>query len=106
MSAGRELIVQYDPVTGIKTTLVEHDDTHLAVIREHMSSDELFEINRQMANEESGKSWGDGKVAASIPLNLYYEEFAPLRKAGDNKAFRRKLNDRDYRKLRTKEGWL
>lgn len=68
--------------------------------------DPVLDANAEDQVDNLNKRWGDGAVAARIPLPLYYEKFAPLRKEGDEKAYRRLLNDIDYSRLRTRSGRL
>lgn len=68
--------------------------------------DPLLEANRVAYNDSFGKRWGDGQVAASIPLDLYFRKIVPMKKAGDDAAIKRWLNDSDNRAFRTFKGHL
>lgn len=43
---------------------------------EYLAEDTLLEQNRQLLNESDGKSFGDGRVVARVPLNKLYQDFA------------------------------
>lgn len=98
-------LFSYDPMTGQKVEIMDLG-THVAVKRTFLASDELFSQNNEKLADSLGKRWGDGQVAASIPLNLYFEKFAEARQNGDSKYIRKLLNDSDYSKLRTFKGKL
>lgn len=42
---------------------------------ENLLDAEIIEDNKQSYNDSDGKRWGDGKVVASIPLNVLYRDF-------------------------------
>lgn len=66
--------------------------------------DPILEANARLRAANAGKRWGDGQIVASIPLDKYYQEIVPLKKAGDQAGIKRWLNDPDNHKLRTFEG--
>ncbi len=66
--------------------------------------DPLIEANERLRNESNGQRFGDGKVVASIPLDKYFRDIVPARKAGDEKWIKKYLNDHDNQKLRTFRG--
>jgi len=66
--------------------------------------DPVLDANAENQADNLNKRWGDGDVVARIPLTLYYEKFAPLRKEGDDAAISKILNDSDFSKLRTRGG--
>jgi hypothetical protein len=98
-------LFSYDPLTQTKVETMDLG-THIAVKRTFLATDELLSANNEKQVDSIGKRWGDGQVAASIPLNLYFEKFAEARKNGDSKYIRKLLNDADYSKLRTFRGRL
>ena len=102
---GDWVLFSEDPMTGQRVWTCDLG-THIAVKREFLASEALFDRNRELANDSTGKRWGDGQVAASIPLNVYFEHLAEARKNNDSKYIRRWLNDSDHRKFRTFEGKL
>lgn len=70
-----------------------------------LNTDPLFEANQALRNDNTGR-WGDGQIVASIPLALYYRDIVPAKQNGDEAWIRKYLNDRDNRKLRTREGTI
>jgi hypothetical protein len=68
--------------------------------------DSVLDQNAEDQVNNLNKKWGDGAIAARIPLSMYYEMIAPLRKEGDDKAIARILNDSDYSRLRTRSGTI
>jgi len=62
--------------------------------------DPVLEDNQRELNENAGKRWGDGRIAARIPLDLYFDKIAPAKRAGDDRYIKKIYNDSDYRKLR------
>jgi hypothetical protein len=101
---GDWVVISHDPMTG---RTIEHMDlgSHIAV-RTTYPSDDLMDLNAERRAENAGKRWGDGAVAASIPLNVYFDKFAEARQNNDSKYIKKLLNDSDFSKFRTKEGKL
>jgi hypothetical protein len=98
----------YDELTGILVEIrqepVGDGHTKIMIRRTYLPRNELLNLNAERRAQNAGTGWKDGAVAASIPLNLYYEKIAPARKQGDTEYVKRLLNDSDYKYLRTKEG--
>ena len=110
-------IVDYDPYTGVTETF--HKDPMSGVIKIHQSKD-LGPLLKQNAIERNSASSGFKgetfhKVASvdMIVIDMWRQElkakghdnYDPLAK--ENKLWlMAKLNSRDYRKLRTKEGTI
>lgn len=65
---------------------------------------EILESNRQRFNDSHGQRFGDGKVVASIPLNVFYRDFASRLKEGDTDFMRWWLNSEQNRPYRTFRG--
>jgi hypothetical protein len=104
-----------DYLTGDWQVLYDHPDmlvetmdlgSHLAVRRTFKHTAQLVDQNRAACTESNGKTFGDGKVVASIPLNFYFEHFGQAAKEGDRKYIEKKLNDSDFRDFRTFRGKL
>jgi hypothetical protein len=102
--------IKYDPVTGILTEIKVEPcgPGHQKIMTRstYVLRDEHLAMNAERRAENAGRSWGDGAVAASIPLPLYYAKFAEARKQGDTNHIKRLLNDPDYKYLRTKDGTI
>lgn len=71
---------------------------------ENIVEAELLERNRESLNESQGQRFGDGKVVASIPLNVFYRDLAPRLKHGDEDYVKWFLNNEQNRPYRTFRG--
>lgn len=93
-----------DPFTGATQYFYHDEDTDETVIETVQDVDLILEANKDSFNSIDEKArWGDGKMIARIPLNLYYD----LKQKGvvdDEAAFRRWLNDSENRFFRTRPG--
>lgn len=65
---------------------------------------ELLEQNRRKLADSEGKRFGDGRVVASIPMNLFYRDFAARLKEGDRDFTKWWLNRDENRPWRTFRG--
>ena len=43
--------------------------------KQPVNADALLAANAERFKESEGKRWGDGRVVASIPLNVFYDQF-------------------------------
>lgn len=71
---------------------------------ENLAEPALIEDNRRLFNESQTKRFGDGRVVARIPLNVFYRDFAKRLKEGDEDFVKWQLNHDDYRPFRTFRG--
>lgn len=71
---------------------------------ENLVEDEILARNRESFNDSHGKRFGDGKVIASVPLNVFYRDFAPRLKEGDDDFAKWWLNNEQNRPYRTFRG--
>lgn len=71
---------------------------------ENLAEEELLARNRESLNDSHGKRFGDGKVIASIPLNVFYRDMAPRLKDGDEDYVKWFLNHDQNRPYRTFRG--
>lgn len=71
---------------------------------ENLVEEELLARNRESLNDSHGKRFGDGKVIASIPLNVFYRDFAGRLKEGDDDFAKWWLNHDHNRPYRTFRG--
>ena len=71
---------------------------------ENLAEEELLARNRESLNDSYGKRFGDGKVIASIPLNVFYRDMAPRLKDGDEDYVKWFLNHDQNRPYRTFRG--
>lgn len=71
---------------------------------ENLVEDELLARNRESFNDSHGKRFGDGKIIASVPLNVFYRDFAARLKDGDEDFVKHWLNSDQNRPYRTFRG--
>lgn len=71
---------------------------------ENLIEPALLEANRQSFNDSQTQRFGDGKVVASIPLNVFYRDFPKRLKDGDDDFVRWFLNRDENRPFRTFRG--
>lgn len=100
----------YDPFKGAGRVMYAHpdkvvwglflDDRPIATCVQ-TDVQPILDRNAETAADNAGKRWGDGQVAARIPLDLYYAKFQEARLNQDEKYIRKLLSDIDYGKLRT-----
>lgn len=70
---------------------------------ENVIERDLLERNRELYNDSFGQRFGDGKVIASIPLNIFYRDIAPRLQEGDSdflKWWHNRDENRPYRTFR------
>jgi hypothetical protein len=89
-----------DKDAGTKTWFLDIGD-HLVFRTDYYAKDELIDLNTARANDSIGKKWGDGQIAASVPLPLFYQKLAEPTRQKDHAYIRRFLNDPDHARLRT-----
>jgi hypothetical protein len=71
---------------------------------ENLVESDLLETNRQRLNDSQTERFGDGKIIASIPLNVFYRDMAPRLKQGDDDYVKWFLNHENSRPYRTFRG--
>jgi len=71
---------------------------------ENLAEDRLLARNRESLNESHGQRFGDGKIVASVPLNVFYRDFAARLKEGDQDFVKWWLNHEQHRPYRTFRG--
>lgn len=82
-------------------------DTQYIVRTEFLADDALIESNKQDFDDSQGKRWGNGQVAARIPLNVLFStksELAKRAKEGDREHLKWWLNSESARPYRTFKG--
>ena len=93
-----------DPFTGATQFFYYDEGTDETIIETVQDYEGVLEFNKASYNSVDERTrWGDGKLIARIPLNLFYQ----LKAAGtvdDDAAFRRWLNDSENRFFRTRPG--
>ena len=71
---------------------------------ENLHEESILERNREKFNESATQRFGDGKVVASIPMNVFYRDFAKRLKEGDDDFMKWWLNNGNNRPYRTFRG--
>ena len=74
---------------------------------EYLANDELLAWNKQQYDDSHGRRWGDGKIAAHIPLNVFYSpehQLAEKLKEGDRDHAKWWLNSEKGRPFRSFKG--
>lgn len=74
------------------------------VVKTETPVDDLIELNREEFNDSLGQRFGDGKVVARLPLNLFFDKLAEPMKQRDRKFIKRFLNDSSHAAFRTFKG--
>ncbi|BCH22461.1 hypothetical protein [Mesorhizobium sp. L-8-3] len=96
-------LFSHDPQTGVTSWWLDLGNG-TAVIRTDTPVDELLDENAEAYNDSLGRRFGDGKVVASIPLNIYHDQLAEAHRQGDRNYVKRWLNDADHQKFRKFRG--
>ena len=94
-------IFSRDP-DGTVTYFLDNGDSW--ILKTETPIDNLIADNRDELNASAGQRWGDGKVVARIPLNLFYDKLAEPMRQRDRDYIKRFLNDGDNAVFRTFKG--
>lgn len=98
-------LISDNPELGVRHYELEMDN--MTVIRtEHYAIPAFMEANKALYDASDGQRWGEGKVAARIPLSVLYGELAEPMREGDKDYIKKFLNDFDNRGYRTFKGQL
>lgn len=101
---GEWRLLEDDPVTGHAKWFLPIDDKHFVIKDVYYQTDALLDANADRLNDSLGKRWGDGQVAASIPLNVFFDQLAEPMRQKDRGFIKRWLNDSDHARFRTFKG--
>lgn len=71
---------------------------------ENLTEDALLAQNKESLNDSYGQRFGDGKIVGRVPLNVFYRDFAPRLKEGDDDFVKWWLNNDQNRPYRTFRG--
>lgn len=71
---------------------------------ENLVEQDLLKVNQEKLNDSHGQRFGDGKIIASVPLNVFYRDFAKRLKEGDEDFSKWWLNHEQNRPYRTFRG--
>lgn len=107
-------LLDFDRQTGITETFHKDEMTGKFAIKKTQDVDAIFKANMEEQNAIGNNTWkGDMHKVASIPLVIWEQWSNELKEQGkhqdpghnSNRAFLiAKLNNRDFLKLRTKQG--
>lgn len=99
-------LLNYDPVFGTREYFVPSDDGDSFTIETVQDTAPIFDQNkRDMSNVSSSDRWGDGKLVARIPMEVYSDWKAKGYMA-DQKKLKSLLDDPDNAFMRTWPGRL
>ena len=97
-------LFSHDPLTGMREYFHYDEVNDRAYLSSEQDVTDIVEENKRTLNEATSlHRWGDGKLVARIPMQLY----ADLQRRGITKnkaAFKRWLNDPDNRFFRVFPG--
>lgn len=71
---------------------------------ENLVEDDLLKVNQEKLNDSYSQRFGDGKIIASVPLNVFFRDFAKRLKEGDEDFTKWWLNNDQNRPFRTFRG--
>lgn len=71
---------------------------------ENIVEGDLLAVNKQRFDDSQNERFGDGKIIASVPLNVFYRDFAERLKEGDDDFTKWWLNSEQNRPYRTFRG--
>ena len=95
----------YEATPEYRRYAADDGNGNMVIKTEYLGDEALLEQNRQAYNDSYGQRFGDGKVVASIPLNVYFRTIAPRLAEGDLDYVKWFLNSeqgRPYRSFRGK----
>lgn len=71
---------------------------------ENLTEDTLLAANKQMLEDTQSERFGDDRLIARVPLNVFYRDFAKRLKEGDDDFTKWWLNSESNRPYRTFRG--
>lgn len=94
----------YEVTPDCRRYRLEIEPGKFIIRTEWLATDDIIEENKILFNESDGQRWGDGKVAARVPLNVFYQQIAPRLKEGDEDYVKWFLNHESGKPFRTFKG--
>lgn len=94
--------LDFDPESGIAHWVDTDEETGISTYGMDQDVSAILDQNKREYNADHGK-WGEWRHVGSIPMSLY-NQWAAEGILDDQKALARKLNDIDFRSLRTRPG--
>lgn len=92
-----------NPALGTITYELDLGD-HVIRRTDTVIDEEIVRQNRFEFNESEGKSWGDGKIAARIPLAVWFDKLNEASQNGDDTYIKKWLNSSENAHWRTWKG--
>ncbi|MFN7829823.1 MAG: hypothetical protein ACK5NX_01335 [Armatimonadota bacterium] len=94
----------FDPFTGTRTTFHYDHTNDTFTLKKEQDVTALVERNKSLlANTDERARWGDGQIAASIPMTVW-AEWVATGKDKDQAFLKRWLNDPANAHFRTRPG--
>lgn len=99
---GDWVLFSMDTSTGIETWYNPKED----LIRKITHADRIVNNNKIARQNNAGTRWGDGKIVASVPLDVLHSKLQGAIEQGDQKYLKRFLNDSDNAAWKRREGTI
>lgn len=94
-----------DPVTGVVTEWYVDEHSDQVITRRYSPGmDDLLERNKAALDASQHQRWGDGRIAASVPREIFEKHLWHAFVNDDHAYIKRFLNDPDNRAFRTFKG--
>ena len=93
---------------GLAATYIHwHDKENGVFFRKKVNlvEEDILRLNKEELDDSQTKRFGDGRVVARVPMNVFYRDFASRLKEGDSdftKWWLNNENNRPYRNFRGK----
>lgn len=94
----------YENTPEYRRWRMEIEPGKFIVRTDFLAHDDLIQTNQDSFNGSIGKRWGDGQVAARIPMNVFFQKLAPHIKSGDKEHLKWFLNRDEAKPWRTFKG--
>lgn len=94
------------PDIGQRKWIMAVDEHNLVVRTETYLPSLVAEANAEDFKASDGKRWGDGQVAARMPLDLWFRDLGEATRQGDLAYKRRYFNNSDNARWRTFKGTI
>jgi hypothetical protein len=82
------------------------DENNFVVKKETLAHSLTAEANAEDLKASEGRKWGDGQVAARIPLDIWFRDILPAKQAHDDAYVKAYLNRPENAWMRTFKGTL
>lgn len=92
---------------GFRRWICHLDDDRSVMKTEYLANDDLIKLNQEELHDSQTKRFGDGRVVARVPLNVFYgseSEITKKLKEGDHDHIRWWLNSEQAKPWRNFRG--